>query len=252
MVVGVHCQLGLWACHSHQPARACRYLSTAYELAASGSDHGLEARALGALSYFHSSAPRGGRGGNPRRALELLQRALSLAAHADAFTWGWLATWRADQYATLGDVSSAWRDIDLASRELDEGDEGPDRGFFARRYYGYGMREHLDSVRALAHGLTGEHGEAETLFASVQARAANIRRRVASFAHQALGYTASGVAEAACDALVEAVELGLAESYPLGLKRVMGVRNAFPSAWEGAECVRQLDERIAQLPRLEA
>ena len=250
MVVSVQCQVGLWACHSHQPARAYRYLATAYEVAASGTDRGLEARALGALSYFHSSAPRGGRGGNPRRTLELLERALALAAHADAFTRGWLATWRADQHATLGDVSAAWRDIELADRALAVGDDGPERGFFARRHYGYGMREHLDSVRALVHSLAGEQDEAEAVFSSVQARAANNRRRVASFAHQALGYAASGTAEAACDALVRSVELGLADPYPMGLKRVVGVRAAFPAGWEGAECVRQLDSRIARLPRL--
>lgn len=250
MVVGVHCQVGLWACHSHQPARAYRYLATAYEVAASGGDGWLEARALGALSYLHSSAPRGGRGGNPRRTLELLERALALAAHADAFTRGWLATWRADQHATLGDVSAAWRDIELADRALAVGDDGPERGFFARRHYGYGMREHLDSVRALVHSLAGEQDEAEAVFSSVQARAANNRRRVASFAHQALGYAASGMADAACDALARSVELGLADPYPMGLKRVVGVRAAFPAGWEDAECVRRLDSRIAGLPVL--
>ncbi|MGH4022832.1 MAG: helix-turn-helix domain-containing protein, partial [Pseudonocardiaceae bacterium] len=100
IVVGVHAQVGLWACHMHRSSLAYRYLATGCEVAAAAHDRPLRARALGALSYLFSSAPRGGQGGNPRRSLELLDEALDLAVHADPFTRGWLATWRADQHAT--------------------------------------------------------------------------------------------------------------------------------------------------------
>ena len=107
IAVGVHAQVGLWACHLHRPATAYRYLATACDLAASTREPALHARALGAFSYLFSSAPRGGRGGKPSRALALLNAALTRAERADGFTQGWLATWRADQHATLGNLRAA-------------------------------------------------------------------------------------------------------------------------------------------------
>ncbi len=44
-------------------------------------------------------------------ATSVVERALTLAADADAFTRGWLAIWRAGQHATLGDLAAAWRDL---------------------------------------------------------------------------------------------------------------------------------------------
>jgi transcriptional regulator with XRE-family HTH domain len=184
LVVNVHCQVGLWACHAHLTALARRYLATACDLAATAGTPVVWARALGALSYLHSSAPHGGDGGNPGRALEILDHAHTLAMSADAFTRGWLATWRADQYATLGEIAAAQADVELALTMLEVGDDSPEHGFFSRRHYGYGMRGHLNSVRGLAHSLAGEVDEAQRIFHDVQTKAANTRRRVATFAHR--------------------------------------------------------------------
>jgi len=91
VAVGVHAQTGLWACHAGRWANAYRHLATACDLAAAASHPALHAQALGAFSYLFSSAPRGGRGGNPTRTLALLDQALEEAAGADGFTQGWLA-----------------------------------------------------------------------------------------------------------------------------------------------------------------
>lgn len=115
IAVGVHAQTGLWACHMHRPALAYRYLATSREIAAVSGDRSLRARSLGALSYLFSSAPRGGQGGNPQHCLELLDEALGLAHHADPFTRGWLFTWRADQYATIGNLDSAQADVEACA-----------------------------------------------------------------------------------------------------------------------------------------
>ena len=246
LVVGVHCQVGLWACHAHQPARARPYLATACDVAASMDDRAFHARALGSLAYLHSSAPRGGAGGNPWRALELLDRALALAATADRFTQGWLATWRADQHATLGDLVAAQADLELADAALDA-DDGPGAGFFARSHYGYGMRGHLDSVRGLVDALAGRLDESERVFNSVQTRAANGRRRVASSCHQALAYARASDPEAACEALERSLTMIEAEPYPMGLQRAVGVRTRFDPAWAQLPCVRTLDERLSLL-----
>jgi transcriptional regulator with XRE-family HTH domain len=100
VAVGVHAQTGLWACHAGRWASAYRHLATACDIAATASQPSLHAQALGAFSYLFSSAPRGGQGGDPGRALALLDQALDQAVGADGFTRGWLSTWRADQHAT--------------------------------------------------------------------------------------------------------------------------------------------------------
>jgi hypothetical protein len=82
----------------------------------------------------------------------------------------------------------------------------------------------------------------------VQAAAANSRRRIASFGHQALGYAKAAESEAACVALDGALTLIGTEPYPMGLRRVIGIRAGFDPAWAGLRCVRQLDERLASLP----
>jgi DNA-binding XRE family transcriptional regulator len=246
LLVGLHCQVGLWACHAHRLPLARRYLAAACDLAAAA-DPPVRARALGALSYLHSSAPYGGVGGNPGRALDLLNHALSLAAEADAFTRGWLATWRADQHAALGDIAAAQADVELATTLLEVGDDDSGHGFFARRHYGYGMREHLASVSGLTHALAGELDSANRVFDDVQLRAANARRRVATFGHQALGYARRGQPDAASDALTKSITLAVAEPYPMGLKRAAGIRAGFDRTWTQLPCVRDLDERLAEV-----
>lgn len=244
LVVGIQCQVGLWACHADQTVLAYRYLATGCAVAAAAGDRPLQARALGALSYLHSSAPRGGTGGNAQRALELLNQALDLAAHADDFTRGWLATWRADQHATIGNLSAALRDVETADAALEVGGAAPERGFFSRPNYGYGMREHLDSVHALVYTLAGETDQADQMFDQVQTQAANNRRRVASFGHQALGRARRSDAEAACAALTRSVDLAIVEPYPMGIKRAVGVRARFDPRWAALASVRELDERL--------
>jgi hypothetical protein len=167
-VVGVHAQAGLWACHMHKPSVAYRYLATSREVAAATGDPSLHARALGALSYLFSSAPRGGRGGNPQHCLNLLDEAISLARRGDPFTRGWLATWRADQYATLRKLAAAQADVEMASAELGAPDNSQLEGFFARSTYGYGMEGHLNSVRAVVFALAGDDQQSLRTFNQVQ------------------------------------------------------------------------------------
>ncbi len=248
LIVSMHAQVGLWACHADQPALAYRYLATACEIA-STQDRLLHARALGALSYLYSSAPRGGLGGNPRRALRLLDEALDISTRADPFTRGWLATWRADQHATLGNRDAAQADIDFATTALDARDDGQTSGFFSLHTYGYGMQGHLDSVRALTQGITGQTDEADRAFAVVQVHAANGRRRAASYAHQALAHvkTETPDPDAACAALLQSINLAAAEHYGMGITRAHGVRDGFPRTWANLACVQAFDERLRQL-----
>jgi transcriptional regulator with XRE-family HTH domain len=209
IVAGVHAQIGLWACHLHRPAMAYRYLATACYVAEETRELALRARTLGAFSYLFSSAPRGGHGGDPRRAVILLTKALALASRADGFTVGWLATWRADQYATLGDLDAAQRDVEAGGQGLSANDDGSAIGFFARPVYGYGMREHCDSVRAFTMALAGQTDDADRTFSRVLSQAANMRRRIATHGHQALARVRAGEPEMACAVLSQAADLAV-------------------------------------------
>jgi hypothetical protein len=247
LVVGVHCQVGLWACHMHKGNLALRYLATACEIGSLSGDRPLRARALGALSYLYSSAPRGGHGGQPRRALALLDEALDPSMRVDGFTRGWLATWRADQHATLGNLDAARADAQTAAKGLG-GHEGKAlTGFFSRRNYGQGMGGHLYSVQGVILALGGRADEAARTFGAVQKAAHNGRRRVATHAHQALALVETGEAEAACASLRESVKLAATEHYDLGIQRSAGVRQNFPRTWADLPCVRDLDDQFPAL-----
>ncbi|MBN1173423.1 MAG: hypothetical protein JXA67_14725 [Micromonosporaceae bacterium] len=245
IVVGVHAQIGLWSCHADRLWLARRYLSIAHEVAMAAEGATLQAQAMGALSYLHSSAPRGGTGGNPHRTLALLDTALATATMADSFTRGWLATWRADQHATLGHLDQARRDVDFATTALKRTDDAATAGFFARRNYGYGMAGHLNSVRASVQALTGQTRQSEQTFAEVQASAANARRRVATLGHQAMAAVALDQPEAACAALTRSVSWAVAERYGMGLRRAVGVRATFSPGWSTLPAVRDLDDQLS-------
>jgi transcriptional regulator with XRE-family HTH domain len=247
VVVGVHAQAGLWACHMNRPSVAYRYLATSREVAAATGDPSLHARALGALSYLFSSAPRGGRGGNPQHCLNLLNGAISLARQADPFTRGWLFTWRADQHATLGNLAAAQADVAVADAELCATDDGQLEGFFARSTYGYGMEGHLDSVRAVVFALAGDERQSFRLFDQVQASAANMRRRIATYGHQALAQVDNCDPEAACATLSSSIQLAAREHYAMGIERAIGVRHRFEGDWSNLLAVRCLDDEFRSL-----
>jgi hypothetical protein len=181
----------------------------------------------------------------------MLNKALILAERADGFTKGWLATWRADQYATSGKLDNAWADIDLSADGLYANESGnpPTAGFFARATYGYGMKEHLDSVRGLAFALAGKEAEAERTFAAVDAQAANMRRRIATLGHQALAHVKTDVPEAACSKIGQAAGLAVEHHYGMGWHRALGVRAGYKQAWSNMRCVGELDEHIRELVR---
>ncbi|MGH8886231.1 MAG: helix-turn-helix domain-containing protein [Egibacteraceae bacterium] len=246
VAVGVHAQTGLWACHASRWTDAYRHLATACDLAACAGNPPLRAQALGAFSYLFSSAPRGGRGGDPDRALELLDQALDQAADADSFTRGWLATWRADQHATLGDVGAALADAETAHTQLGVGEDRAE-GFFSRATFGYAMDGHLGSVQAVTLALAGHTYESDRTFAQVLGCAANLRRRVYSYGHHGMVLAVAREPEGACDALTRSLDLAQPAGCVLGIERILGVRDSFDPSWADLACVRRLDDRLRHI-----
>ena len=58
-------------------------------------DDTLRAQALGFSSVLYSSRPTGGRGGDKRRAVEVMSEAADRARRADAGTGAWVNRWLA-------------------------------------------------------------------------------------------------------------------------------------------------------------
>ncbi|MGH3838331.1 MAG: helix-turn-helix domain-containing protein, partial [Pseudonocardiaceae bacterium] len=244
IVVGVHAQAGLWACHMHRSSVAYRYLATSREVAAATGDPSLQARSLGALSYLFSSAPRGGRGGNPQRCLDLLDEALSLARQADPFTRGWLFTWRADQHATLGNLAAARADLEAAGRGLGAADHSQLEGFFSRSTYGYGMEGHLIRLRMMTFALSGEQLNLEHAFSEVLSTTTNLRHQVCALANLAVVSAATDEPERACGVLSRSIQLAARDHYTMGLQRAIGVRHHFDPSWATLPAVRNLDDQL--------
>lgn len=250
VTVGVHAQAGLWACHLNRPALAYRYLATGREVAAASGDRSLLARALGALSYLFSSAPRGGQGGNPRYCLELLDQAIELARHSDSFTRGWLSTWRADQHATLRNLAAARADLEVAERDLSRADQSQLDGFFSRSTYGYGFDGHLVRCMTMTLALSGDQLNLEHAFSEVLSTTANLRHQVCALANLAVISAAAGEPERACDSLGRSIQLAVQEQYTMGVKRAVGVRHSFDPGWTGVPAVCDLDDQLRYLPVL--
>ncbi len=247
IVVGVHAQAGLWACHMHRPSVAYRYLATSREVAAATGDPPLHARALAALSYLFSSAPRGGRGGNPQHCLDLLDEALSLARRADPFTRGWLSTWRADQHATLGNLTAALPDLEAAERGLSSADHSQLEGFFSRSTYGYGMEGHLIRLRTMTLALSGERPNLDHAFSEVMSSTANLRHQVCALANLAVVSAAADEPERSCGALSRSIQLAARDHYTMGLQRAIGVRHRFDPRWAALPTVSELDDQLRHL-----
>ncbi|HET9256583.1 MAG TPA: helix-turn-helix transcriptional regulator, partial [Pseudonocardiaceae bacterium] len=247
VAVGVHAQAGLWACHMNRPSVAYRYLATSREVAAASGDPALHARALGALSYLFSSAPRGGRGGDPRRCLRLLGEAIDLASRADPFTLGWLSIWRADQHATLGNLAAARADAEAAEHALNCADHGQLEGFFSRSTYGYGMDGHLIRLKTMIHALNGGRMNLDQSFSEVMSSTANLRHQVCALANLAMVGVAVDEPECCCDVLNRSVRLAAKGHYTMGLLRAIGVRNRFDPRWATIPSVIELDDQIRHL-----
>ncbi len=229
------------------PVRARRYFSLARDVADDSDDDVLHAQALGVSSAVHSSLPRGGRGGNPPRAIAMLSEAVDCAVQADAHTRSWLNRWLALELAAIGDEHGfnfhMGRFEDALAEPIYDG-----KGYFGRAHNGsFGVdEERLYADMGLGLMLLGKADAADSLLArALTPKAA----RWGIFHSTILTDTAAtrvlqDEPEAACDILSQALDTALAAGCPMGVQRVRGVRARFPSLWDSFWYVRDLDERL--------
>ena len=139
------------------------HLSWATSLADEAGDDTLRAHAFGAMSALHSGIPRGGRGGDPTKAIQILDAAIDMTSSSTSpYLVAWLYARRAEERATATDSTGAWRDLETAGRALAAA-VNPDNGFFRHLdsawLAGYRgncarlLREPSEAIASLEHGL---------------------------------------------------------------------------------------------------
>lgn len=210
-------------------------------LAREAQDGELLAFVLALWRSQHSSIPHGGRGGEPARAIRLLDEAASVlgdraAPHLRAFV---LAS-RAEDRAAAGDGYAASRDLDLAQGALDVARE-PHEGFFAGwdagRIAGYRGSCLLALNRPEEAGVALEQ-------ALVMTSSRRAGQRSAVLTDLAAAYARQREVEHACTLLADAVAMarrtGLAEL----VQRAQGARRHL-APWRRTAAVQRLHERFS-------
>lgn len=212
----------------------------ARRLAADAGDSALTAFVLVLNRSQHSTASYGGRFGDSRHAMALLDEAAShLTATAPAHIRAFMHAARAEDHAASGDAAASQRDLDLADGALASAAERHD-GFFVR----------WDSSR-----LAGYRGscalalrrpqEATTVLEDALSRtsAAMMGQHCAVMTDLAAAYADQREVEHACDLLLQS--LSAASQAGLGeiVQRVGGARLHLEE-WRATPAVRELDEEM--------
>ncbi|MGH8884558.1 MAG: hypothetical protein ACRDYX_05165 [Egibacteraceae bacterium] len=248
VTVAAHVQAGWVAFHCADRAVARRYLATATQVAVESGVPTLHAQALNAEEILYNPWPSGGRGGNPKRGMELLDQAADLAAgHADKLTVARIAVGRAEEAVALHKAPISQTAVEDAQRALDAGG-GPQQGLFTVSGLYAGTDAWLERVRAKVDAAAGRYDDAEktltALFARDLARG-HARADAITVANIGAVRRDAGDPEGACDALGDGLGRATRAGYLLmGVERIRGVRDGFPPEWTPLARVRDLDEQI--------
>jgi tetratricopeptide (TPR) repeat protein len=218
-----------------------RVLSWAEWLARESGDRVLVAHALGCMSALHSGIPKGGRGGDPDKAIVILDAALQAAGtQAPAPMLSWLFARRAEEHAVAGHARLARGDVDQAARAL-AAVVSPDDGFFCHLSDAW-----LAAYRGNCERLLGQPAAAiealELALGSIGADQAGSRSGVV--ADLAAAYASQGDADHACGLLTEAWDLAGQSGRKVAWERIRGVRQRDLAAYADSTIVRQLDELL--------
>lgn len=243
VAVGVHahCEAALLAFQLGDVTSARRQVTIARDIAEEARDLRLQARALGVSSMVYSSALRGGHGGDPERAADLLDQALALERHLDRCTRGWLAVCRGSEAIEAHDLETAKTWLEGGREALTEPD-GPSQGLFSSAGMCYGTAGHLVSVEARTDGLAGRFDKAEHALNQLIASAVNVRLQATDLTHLGWVRMLAKQAEGACEALKTALVAARSVGHVMGVERIRAVRDQFPPEWDELRCVQELDE----------
>jgi tetratricopeptide (TPR) repeat protein len=237
IAVELHAQAANLAFAVGDRTAARRYYALAQSVADDSGDATLRAQALGVSSRLHSPELHGWRGGNNKRAVELLSKAADYARAADVATQIWVHQWLAVELAAGEDEAGYTEHIAVADRFDRPTDRG--YGYFARGFEGGSTDRNVGEGLALL-------GHADEAIASLS-RATNFaspRAHICMLVMIALARVAQRQPEQACADLTQAHQQSLDLGYVSGVQRILGVRDRFPPPWAPLACVQELDERL--------
>lgn len=244
VAVGSCAQAGLLSFSSRARTTARRYFALAQSVAGDSGNEALRAQALVVTSELYSPIPQGGRGGNVRRAVELLSEAAERAQPADPPTRQWVHRRLAMELAAAGDERGFHTNMEQADLAQDAVEESECRGFLQR--YSLSEGQETGASRGLGLVLLAQPEAAiEFLFTALAVTPPGWDKwKVARLSDTAAAFVLLKAPEAACRRLSDALVLAVAVDYKVGVERVRGVRACFPAEWPQLACVRELDERL--------
>ncbi len=242
ITVASHVEAGLLAFNVGDRPTARRYFALGQSVVDDADDDTLRARTLGVAMVLHSPIEAGGRGGDARRAVALMRRAVHHARRADPAT-------RAYAHRRLGLLLAAAGNERGFLTSYEAGDRiavvhgQPDGPGFLARYVA--MTPEQVSNRGIGLVRVGRAEEAiDTLRPTLDPT--DPRWTAIALTDIAAARVLQGDPEQACHDLGRALDFALDDGYWMGVERILGVRAQFPEPWADLACVHELDERLVQ------
>ncbi|MGH8902335.1 MAG: hypothetical protein ACRDYA_11800 [Egibacteraceae bacterium] len=236
VAVGQCTHAGMLAFMGTDYATARRYFALARSLAHDSGDPTLRAQALAVASTLHSPVPTSGRRGDSDRAVNLLREAV----HHDS-GHAWMHSWLANQLAFGHDERGFFGAVEAAERLSGRSGHTDGRGFFAGLVSG--VPEVVSANIGAGLVLLGRAGEGIDLVRPALALPWP-RVQVTLLGLTATARVLQDEPEQTCADLHRALDLSADAGYPLGVERVLGVRDRFPDPWADLPCVHNLDQRL--------
>ncbi|MGH8904660.1 MAG: hypothetical protein ACRDYA_23990, partial [Egibacteraceae bacterium] len=241
VAVDMACLCGWLSRSSGAVGDAHAYVALAVDFAEASAQPELAARAFGSQSILKSSLyVPGPQSGDPREALELLERAMP-GAEAGILR-AWLALRAAEEHAVLGERDACLRYLEIAQSELGRGDGS---GFFSTQAFFPSWDAELAWRRGRCSALLGEAEPALTELRAAAGSTCSKRMLALIQADTALAWVVTGEPEPTCAAAMHSLDVCEAINYAVGVQRILEVRARVDPRHEGLECVRELDQRLA-------
>jgi len=242
VLVDAHGMAGSLASHVGHPVLTQRHLAQASHVADASRDPVLRARAW-ALEVKHLYSPLLDGRGDARAAVAKLGRARALARHADGHTRAWLSISFVEEAADFGDVGLCEATLEAAQRALDTA-IGHDGGFFSPQARLGRLALYLARVQGRLASLARRTDEAERFLSDELAGAVDARRRVSTLCALGTVRIEGDDPEGTCAVLDSAIDNALTQGCTGKVARIQAVRLRMPPAWNGLDCVVDLDERL--------
>ena len=222
---------------------AAMYWKEATELATDYADGYVQGLTLAGRSALYSGIEHGGRGADPRRALDLLNSAEETADRSNPSLRSFVMARKAELYAALNDETSCQADLDGSQRILEsttEVDDGILHNFSSAQLVGF---------RGNCAVLLQRAPMAIDILSSALRNIPTplVPQRAAMMADLAAAYAINDEVEQACAVLQESLTMSQAGGSDQRRERIIGIRQAYLTKGAESPAVKRLDEQLATL-----